>query len=185
MSHLDVRGSVKKLLNSSKITKTHQIYYWISYTKNQGFQKTPLFYVDFTKNKFSDINFWWILINFFLNLKRISPSFHFSRLKRPGTRSLPLSSKSTYYIAINFFKRTANCAIGGIRDLGHIRESGDFIAAIGLFSGVREVSAVPAAPAGDAPQPLRPRASPLWPLAATPDTEWAVKLPWMADHRRG
>ena len=97
VSHLDFRGSVKKLLNSSKITKTHQIYYWISYVKNQGFEKTPLFYVDFTKNKFSDINFWWILINFFFNLKRISPSFHFSRLKRPRTRSLLLSSKITCY----------------------------------------------------------------------------------------
>ena len=41
--------------------------------------------------------FWWILINFFKNLKRISPRIHFSDLKRPGTRSLALSFKITCY----------------------------------------------------------------------------------------
>ena len=35
--------SVKKLLNLSMIIKIHQIYYRISYTKCQGFEKTPLF----------------------------------------------------------------------------------------------------------------------------------------------
>ena len=34
----------KKLLNLAIITKTPQIYYRISYIKNQGFEKTPLFF---------------------------------------------------------------------------------------------------------------------------------------------
>ena len=37
--------SVKKLLNLAIIIKIHQIYYRICYTKNQGFEKTPLFFL--------------------------------------------------------------------------------------------------------------------------------------------
>ena len=37
-------GASEKLLNLAIITKTPQIYYRISCTKNQSFGKTPLFY---------------------------------------------------------------------------------------------------------------------------------------------
>ena len=68
------------------------------------------------------------------------------------------------HVAIDFFKADKfqdNCAISVIRDLCHILVSGDFLAAIGLFAGVRELSTMSLGPAGDDARPLRPHASSL------------------------